>query len=366
LDPEPEFVHPDAAGEAERLHGQLARLLAAGERVALCTILRLVGSGPRSAGAKMLVRASGELLGTIGGGLLEARAAAWGREALATGVATCRAVRMSNADAAREGMVCGGETELLVEPLDGGQAGVGRFFDEVQRLLAAGAAGRLAVSLRPAEKGVVTARALFSGSRLLAVLPEGSPPVPDEVRRTVCRTPVLIQRGSARYFLEPLSPPATVVICGAGHVALQLVPLCRLVGFRTVVVDDRADFASPERFPLADRVQVAPSLDRALDGVDLGPDSYVVVVTRGHAGDLAVVRQALRGRPGYLGMIGSRRKRQVAFEALAAEGWEPEELARVTSPIGLPIGAETPEEIAVSIVAQLIAVRASRREERED
>jgi xanthine dehydrogenase accessory factor len=105
---------------------------------------------------------------------------------------------------------------------------------------------------------------------------------------------------------------------------------------------------------------VAPSFDRALDGLDLGPDTYVVAITRGHGEDLAVMRQALRGRPGYIGMIGSRRKREAVGEALTREGWGPDALARVVCPVGLPIGAETPAEIAVSIVAQLIAIRARR------
>lgn len=297
---------------------------------------------------------------TVGGGLLEARAAAWGREILATGGAVCRSFVLTEAEAGGDGMTCGGEVEVLVERLEGDRAGVADFFAQVHGLLAAGVQGCLVLGLRREGDAVVTARALFSGERLIAALSAEGCPVPEEFLQAAPHAPVLIERGAMRYFLEPLAPPITVVVCGAGHIAAQFVPLCHLLGFRTIVVDDRAEFASPIRFPLASRLVVVPSFARALDGLPLGRDTYVVVVTRGHAGDLVVVRQALRGQPGYIGMIGSWRKRETVFEALARDGCDSDDLSRVVCPIGLPIGAETPEEIAVSIVAQLIATRAGR------
>jgi len=154
-------------------------------------------------------------------------------------------------------------------------------------------------------------------------------------------------------------PPITVYVFGGGHIGMHLVPLCHLVGFRTVVVDDRADFISRDRFPHADDLRAVPSFDRAVDAIPLGVAAYVVIVTRGHGGDEAILRQALRQRPGYIGMIGSSRKRGLMFNQLIADGFTQEDLARVTCPVGLPIGADTPEEIAVSIVAQLVTTRAA-------
>jgi xanthine dehydrogenase accessory factor len=306
----------------------------------------------------MLVRSTGELTSTIGGGVLEARAAERAREVLATGRAACHCFVLTNTDASQEGMICGGEMEVLIECLDGRQAGVPELFAQAGALQEAGTPGCLVVGLRQEADRVVPARGLFSGNRLVATLAAEGCPIPDDLLRIAPLAPVLIERETIRYFLEPLAGPITVIVCGAGHVAAALVPLCPPLGFRTAVVDDRAEFANPGRFPLADRLVVVPSFDRALDTLDLGQDTYVIIVTRGHAGDLAVVRQALRGRPGYIGMIGSRRKRAVIFEALAGDGYGPDDLARVVCPVGLPIGAETPEEIAVSIVAQLIATRA--------
>jgi xanthine dehydrogenase accessory factor len=214
---------------------------------------------------------------------------------------------------------------------------VAGFFAEVHSLLVAGAPGYLVLGLRREGDAVVPVRALFSGERLVAALPAEGCPVPEEILRAVPHAPILIERGAWRYFLEPLAPPITVVVCGAGHIAAQLVPLCHLLGFRTIVVDDRAEFANPTRFPMASRLLVAPSLDRALDGLALGRDAYVVIVTRGHAGDLAVLRQALRGQPGYIGMIGSRRKREVVFEALATDVG-PTILPGSSAPSGCPSG----------------------------
>jgi xanthine dehydrogenase accessory factor len=353
---------PDSAtgGGPEHEYAALARLLARGERVAVCTIVRVIGSGPRRAGAKLLVRESGEEIGTIGGGALEAQAAAWGREILAAGGAACHSFVLSNADASAEGMTCGGEMELLAECVDGGRPGVADFFAQAERLLAAGARGCLAVGMRGAGRAVATARTLVSGGRLVAALFTEPCEVPEGILQATPHAPVLIEHGPWRYFLEPLAPALSLIVCGAGHIAAQLVPLCRQLGFRITVVDDRPEFANPIRFPLADRLVVAPAMDQALDGIDLGPNTYLVIVTRGHASDLAVARQALGGRPGYIGMIGSRRKRGVIFEALRKDGHSAEELSRIVCPIGLSINAETPEEIAVSIAAQLIARRALR------
>jgi xanthine dehydrogenase accessory factor len=210
--------------------------------------------------------------------------------------------------------------------------------------------------------GVATERFLVAGGRSAASLSAPGHSLPEDLLHAPSPSaPCLVERGSVRYFLEPLAPPITVYIFGGGHIASRLAPLCHLLGFRTVVVDDRADFASRERFPQASELVVAPSFDHALDDLPIGEDGYVVIVTRGHGGDEAILRQALRRRPGYIGMIGSLRKRALVFEQLAREGFTPEDLARVVCPVGLPIGAETPEEIAVSIAAQLVATRAARR-----
>jgi xanthine dehydrogenase accessory factor len=166
----------------------------------------------------------------------------------------------------------------------------------------------------------------------------------------------LICGGRMEVFIEPLDPSPRLIVVGAGHVSQHVARMAADVGFRVHVLDDREAFANRDRFPSADEITVA-ELAGFLAAADLPPSAYVVVVTRGHTHDLAAMR-ALAGRPlRYVGMIGSRAKVARIFDTLAGEGASPDWLAGVRAPIGLQIGAVTPEEVAVSIVAELVAVR---------
>jgi xanthine dehydrogenase accessory factor len=167
--------------------------------------------------------------------------------------------------------------------------------------------------------------------------------------------------GAGDFFRELLGrPKETLFIFGAGHCGQKLAQVAELVDFATVVVDDRADYAHRERFPDAERIVVPDSFDHALDGLPIDEDSYIVIMTRGHVHDKTVLAQALSTSAGYVGMIGSRKKVAETFRALREEGFSPESISRVHAPIGLDIGSETPEEIAISIVAQLIKVRTEK------
>ena len=351
-------TRPDPVNDAMTFYDRLVSLLAAGERVALCTLLRLEGSGPRRAGAKMLLREHGESLGTVGGGLLEARTTIWAEEVLRTGCAVCRPFALSLQQASDEGMTCGGQAEVLVEPLDGTSPATRDFCGEALALLRRGGRGCLVTAISEEGAGVAVEHFLVVDGTCTAVSVAGRT-LPTEILTSAVSVPTLVERGAVRYFLDPLTSPITVVVFGGGHIAARLVPLCHGLGFRIVVVDDRADFASRDRFPHADELLVVPSFENALQDLHLDAGHYVVIVTRGHGGDQAILRQALRRRPAFIGMIGSRRKRQIIFEALTREGVGAEDLAQVACPIGLPIGAETPDEIAISIAAQLVATRAA-------
>ena len=167
--------------------------------------------------------------------------------------------------------------------------------------------------------------------------------------------------GESLILIEPVLPADTLFLFGAGHVAQPTARLAAFVGFRVRVVDDRAEFASAERFPEAEEVRVVTDFDSALQGLAIDANAFIVIVTRGHLYDKTVLMQALRTPAAYIGMIGSRRKRDHIFEALLKQGFTETDLKRVHSPIGLAIGAETPEEIALSIVAELTKVRAQGR-----
>lgn len=176
-------------------------------------------------------------------------------------------------------------------------------------------------------------------------------------RRTLTRT-LAVEGGACTLFVEPHAPPPELVVVGAGHIARPLCRLGAMLGFRVVVLDDRPEFATRERFPEAARVARADfaSLPRDLP---LGPGSHLVLVTRGHKYDFEVLRHLLYQpvRPAYIGMVGSQRRVRAALEQLAAEGIPLERLREIRAPIGLDVGAETPEEIAVAIAAELIQTR---------
>lgn len=161
--------------------------------------------------------------------------------------------------------------------------------------------------------------------------------------------------GQVRAFLDVLSGEAKLLVCGAGHIALPLANFARKVGFRVTVLDDRSDFAHPPRFP--DCEVIAEDFIVALRDMDLGPSTYVVVITRGHEHDAECLAEVLRKETAYVGLIGSRRRVRFVLEMLGREGIPQERLAEVFTPIGLPIGAESPEEIALSVVAELVCIR---------
>ena len=169
-----------------------------------------------------------------------------------------------------------------------------------------------------------------------------------------------IQAADPGDFIEEFKLASTAYIFGGGHIAYALEPVLRHVDFRTVVIDDRAEYANSERFPYADRTIVVKDFDDAFNEIQTDDDSYIIIVTRGHRGDLKVLRQALQRPFAYLGMIGSRRKNSLLYDVLREEGVTEKQISQIHAPIGLSIGSETPEEIAVSIVAEIISERAGR------
>ena len=256
----------------EQVFAAANEALANGETVALVTIVRAQGSTPQRVGAKMLVYADGRTIGTIGGGCYEHDAFGKARDAIASSRPSLVKYELSDDFAEENGLICGGQMEV---------------------------------------------------------------------------------------YIEPLTADPRLYIVGAGHVGWHLGRLAHEVGFRIHILDDREKFANAERFPDATEV-IVDDIAEWLAAATFPSGSYVAIITRGHQHDLSALR-ALVGRDlRYLGMIGSRAKVARVYDALAAEGVEPDRLARVRAPIGLDIGAVTPAEIAVSILAEMIAVRHGR------
>jgi xanthine dehydrogenase accessory factor len=252
---------------------ELVRARSQGRKAALALIVQCAGSSPQKEGAKMLVRADGTLVGTLGGGCLEEEVRLVCLAAMEEGTARTISVGLTEHEG---GMVCGGR--------------------------------------------------------------------------------VLV-------YIEPVLPAPRLVVLGAGHVGRALSQAAARAGFRVTVIDDRAEHAAPERLPDAERILVG-DFAAMLEGAGVDDAAFVLVATRGHLHDFDAVAAALRTPARYVGLVGSRRKRRLLFEELGRRGFDAAACARVVTPAGLPIGSVTPEEIAVSIVAQMIEVR--RAHERRD
>jgi xanthine dehydrogenase accessory factor len=338
----------------------IAKLLSEGESVVLATILDRSGSAPRSVGSRMAVRANGSILGTVGGGVLEARVQDLASEVFKTRKTMVRKFTLTAEDASRMGMICGGQVRILIDFLDASEDLQGRFYNDVVAALDAHRQALL-VTLIPGEQGdferpvhgLIVKDGSFTGTLDPALVRE----VADLFGG---RQPDVVRHGEQDFFVEPLCRQGSVFIFGAGHIGRELAPLSKLVGFRTIAVDDRQEFANRARFPSADAVLVLDSFANAMNGLNIDEESCLVIVTRGHAHDKTVLGLALATKAGYIGMIGSRKKRDAVYEALIEEGFTRDELERVHCPVGLDIKAETPEEIAVSIVAELIQARAGK------
>jgi len=162
--------------------------------------------------------------------------------------------------------------------------------------------------------------------------------------------------GEMKVFIDILQPKEKVLIFGAGHIAVCVSKLAKTVGFKVTIIDDRKEFANQDRFPEADEI-IAEDTEKALTHLNITPSSYIIVLTRGHLKDEEVLGSVIRSGAAYIGMIGSRKKNATVFQHLEEQGISQVELAKIHAPIGIDIKAQTPEEIAVSIVAEIIQVR---------
>jgi xanthine dehydrogenase accessory factor len=257
-------------------------------------------------------------------------------------------------------MICGGNVDFLMHFEDASQPARLELYEELLAALNSRKRAWLIMRLPDGEisEGAPAAYLFKDGGASLEV--QGLPPAKEFLVEASSTQPVVLEFQGGRFFVEPLCSEGAVYIFGAGHIGQKLAQLTKFVGFRTVVLDDREEFANRELLGSADRIVVLRSFDEAMKELDIDEESYLVIVTRGHVHDKTVLGQALRTRARYIGMIGSRKKRDATYEVLTKEGFTAEAFARVHAPVGLNIGAETPEEIAISIVAELIQARAER------
>ena len=313
----------DAGGAANREGGgggvvgnavldELVRRCAIGEAVALCTVVAARGSTPQSAGARMLLLGDGKTIGTLGGGCVEAEVRQQAIKLLHARLSKLLTFKLDHDYGWDDGLICGGAMDIYVQTL--GSAADAKNYEAARDALRRG---------EPAEIEI-------------AYDVDGAPKI----------------------FRETLDPPGKLLIVGAGHVGQALAALATQLQFHVSVIDDRADCASAKRFPSAARY--VADIESSLRDWPIDAQTYVVIVTRGHRHDGKALAAVIDSPAKYLGLIGSRRKVKTIFEDLIAQGAPLEKLLKVHAPIGLEIGAVTVPEIAVSIAAELVAVRRGR------
>lgn len=321
--------------------------LSSGEDLVLVTVVASSGATPRGAGARMLIGKSGRLYGTIGGGAVEYRSMQIASRVLEDKSSLHHDFSLTKDDVQKLGMICGGAVNVFFHYIHAGDKDVIALTAEAERGFAEG-------------KEMWLASDLGGEGRLFLC---GKDNCPEYLRAYLTRHPKRVQQDGCDVFIEQINSSGRVYIFGGGHVAQELEPVLTHVGFRCVVLDDRSDFTKPELFPTAEEIKLI-DFNRISDFVTLTESDYVCVMTRGHAFDTVVQAQVIKAHPCYIGVIGSSHKAAGVRKVLSEEyGISDEELALVTTPIGLEIAAETPAEIAVSIAAQMIAVRAGLNEQ---
>ena len=337
-------------------------LLEQGQPCVLATVVRTKGSTPQKPGAMLLVRQDGSGLGTLGGGCVEGDIWFAAREILRRhGGPEFKDYFLNEDVAARDGLVCGGTMYFYLEPVWEAEEFL-PIGTEIVEAYEGGSPLSLATVVNdPQGGGNLGAKLILRVDGSVT----GSLGDPDldsrivEIAQRVAEvgnTESLITDDGIEVFVEGFTTPPTLVMVGGGHVGKAAADLAHMLGYRVFVVDDRPEFANEERFPYAEQIVVSP-YDQWASHFSLNVNSFVVAATRGHRFDDMALESALTTRARYVGLLGSRRKTLMIYQRLIQQGTPVDRLQQVYAPIGLNIGALTPEELAVSIMSEIIMVR---------
>jgi xanthine dehydrogenase accessory factor len=334
----------------DTIYRDLLNLLKAGQPLAFAVLVETKGSTPQKCGAKAIFLPDGRVLGTLGGGCLEAETRQKALRAIETGRPFSFRAVLDDDFGWDDGLICGGAVQTFVQPNPQSRKVWDALLsapDTRQR--------RMLVTITTGEHA--GKRALFAGSEVVA-----ADDIPNLEQLAAKSAEVLTQPepepasfGSA--YFEPILPKPTLVIFGGGHIGAAVGKLAAWSGFEVIAADDRPSFANKERFPDAKQVIVDDPAKVAKE-VPVDADTYLCIVTRGHRHDAVILKQVIHSKAAYIGMIGSKRKVRTVMEGFIKDGVATaEDFRRVQSPMGVAIHSLTVEEIAVSVVAELIAVR---------
>lgn len=316
---------------------QAIELHESGDKFCLAIIVAKSGSAPQVPGAKGLFMRDGGIVGTIGGGCLEMEARRLGLEAMQTGKVLHREFKLDDDFGWDDGLICGGRVQVLLIPDSSA------FVPAFAKALRPGACGALVYELSSGKTTFVESSSSHEC---------------EPAKRAIQTRREVLDKG---LFAEPILFPERLIIFGGGHIGREIGRLGSNLGFEVTIVDDRPEFVSEERAPWA-TYRICDQPEAYARSLHTDQDTYICLVTRGHRNDAKVLRELIHSERAYLGMIGSKRKREMVKKQMLAEGLCDEQaFDRVRCPMGLNIGAESVEEIAVSILAELIQTRAAKR-----
>lgn len=339
----------------KELYSKVNELLLSGQKIIIARTIRRSGSTPRDVGSMCIVTEDEELFGTVGGGLLEYQVQEQAKKLFKDGASFIYRFHLTAEDLAKAGMICGGEVDLYMEPLFPENNETMSIFKAIKENIDNDESGILVTRVKDGIHATDQSSRIFIKKDGKT---QGAIPGIDVKEINIDNNSpyeMLSINENIDLFVEKIVLNPEVIIFGAGHVSLFVAQLANMVGFKVVIVDDRPRFANKQRFPLADKI-VITDFKQAFEQLDISQNSHVLIITRGHIHDKVVLENALKTSASYIGMIGSKKKRNIIYRTLMEQGFSREELEKVYSPVGLDINAETPEEIAVSIVGELIKV----------
>ena len=343
-----------------RLLDHLDPLLSGEPAVALATLIAATGSSSKKIGARMVVGHSGRLIGGVTiGGCVDAQVIEVADALVATGGRRLLSISLDDDEAWEIGLTCGGTLEVLVEcvRLRGGGDAVAAAHRSARAFLDNDEAAVIVTPLDGATGALVIAESGAHHGSLGDTLDAGASAVAADVLLTGSRVETI---GGRRFFFDCHAPPTTLVIVGAGQIAMSLTCLARELEMRTIVVDGRERYATPARFPDADDVRVGmPS--EIVATIRAGKRMAIVLVAHDYKYELPILRQLLRAPVGYIGMLGSRKRGAAVRDLLRDEGFMDGELDRIRTPIGLDLGGNSAAEVALSILAEVVATRSGNR-----
>ncbi|MCK5543408.1 MAG: XdhC family protein [Desulfobacterales bacterium] len=347
------------------IYSKVNELLLSGQKIVLVRTIRRSGSTPRGVGSMCIITEDEKLIGTVGGGLLEYQVQEQAIKLFKEEKSFIYRFHLTAEDSAKAGMICGGDVDLYLEPLSPENSETVSIFETIKNHIDNNKSGILVTKI---EDGI---HALDTKVRMFIKEDGATQGIISQINikeidfKGNCPYELLsFDEQKFDLFVEKITLNPEVIIFGAGHVSLFVAQLAKMVGFKIIVVDDRPQFANKQRFPLVDEILIT-DFKQAFKQLNISKNSHILIITRGHIHDKVVLQLALGTSASYIGMIGSVKKRNIIYRTLMEEGFLKEELEKVYSPVGLDINAETPEEIAVSIVGELIKKNRPKKKDKQ-